>query len=80
MELVKFNKHYRCYNVGEVAGFEEPFARGLIESGIASLVTDTPTIVKDVPVAIETSAPGSSSEIEDEDLEGAAKGRGKGKK
>jgi hypothetical protein len=80
MKLVKFNKHYRCYNVGEVAGFEEPFADGLIKSGIAALVVDTPGMVKDVPAVVEGSEAGLLGEIDDEDLEGGAKTRGKGKK
>ena len=80
MKLVKFEKHYRCYNVGEIAGFEGPFADGLIRSGIAALVVDTPDIVKDVPTTTEISSGGSSGEIDDEGLEVPAKGHGKGKK
>jgi hypothetical protein len=80
MKLVKFAKHYRCYNAGEIAAFEDPFADGLVHSGIAALVVDTPAVVKDVPAGVEHSVPEAAGEIEDEDLEAPAKSHGKGKR
>lgn len=65
MRLLKFNKHYRCYNAGEIAGFEDPFAEGLIGSGIATLVVDTPGIAKDIP-AVETASAPAGPVLEDE--------------
>jgi hypothetical protein len=35
---VKFKKHWRIYNPGEVAGFEEDIEQKLIESDIAEKV------------------------------------------
>ncbi len=39
---VKFLKMYKCYNIGEVAGFKEDEERMLIAKGIAERVTPQP--------------------------------------
>jgi len=83
---VRFRIHSSPYNAGEIAGFEREYADRLVSRKIAELVTDTPAVIKDVPM-IDTAAADESTkaatsdgEIEDEDLDGPTKGRGKGKK